>query len=870
MQSKGKFDFLKQKVLLALLLSISAVAAAGYWSVSSLQEIQQATEALAKPNEKLKRVNRLLKDISQNENYLRIYTLTNQQDYLKIYKNKGEQVTLQMDSLLLFLEPEDATFQQVRSVRKLYEEKNTLLDRLVVMRRQIARQQASQMALERLREFQSDSLEKEEAILARSTFTTTESEYMGLAAAEEITKNEKEGVFGKLKRLFGKPSQDLSAEQKRTMDSLFLPIKTTRTVIDTDTIALFRRDSILMGVENLFYNLQLEEAKSQQLLSKAEIDLINRSLEIKDQVMLILNDIELAEQKNAEKSLFSTRETASTAYYKLIILLAVFFLGSIVFAYIILGDISRSNFYKKQLEQEKLVSEKLAETKQEFIANISHEIRTPISSIVGFTEQLSYTPLRAEQKQYVSNILSSSEVLLSLVNDVLDFSKLEKGMLKLEKAPFDLMRMLHELELMFGSAAEKKGLSLCIDAPDREDFYLQGDSLRIKQVLMNLLSNGLKFTEKGEVKLSIEYKEDSYKEFSFVTFKVSDTGIGIPPEKLEGIFESFSQADASTSRKYGGSGLGLSISQGIVRAYGAKIQVMSQAEKGSVFYFTLKLRNAQAEKKVLILDKNRFEGLKDLKLLIADDDHFNLDLCRSICKRHKIALSAFSDPKKALQTALEESFDILLLDVQMPELNGYQLGQKLSTEGPNIDKPRVAFSANYKSHIENELKEAGFIDILEKPFKEDEFLEMLLKYQNQAGSQKPLVEPEKKATIDNELTYSLNDWERFAGGDQELLSMFIRNFITETTENLLQLQALYEKEDWAEMAQLAHKMSNSFGMLQTGSLYALLVFLEKLESEKLESALIEEKLRMLQDGSAQLIQALEQEAAKLKGKSEMA
>ncbi|MDA3892123.1 MAG: response regulator [Salinivirgaceae bacterium] len=463
-------------------------------------------------------------------------------------------------------------------------------------------------------------------------------------------------------------------------------------------------------------------------------------------------------------------------------------------------------------------AETSAKIKEQFLANMSHEIRTPMNGIMGMAKLLNSTSLENDQKKYLENISASANNLLVIINDILDFSKIEAGKLEFEEIEFNLYDLLGKIELLFKEHAHNKGLYFKLNIGDRVPKFVIGDPTRLNQILVNLLGNAIKFTDKGGISLVTKAIEQNQKE-SVISFMVNDTGIGISQEKLELIFSSFSQASSDMTRKYGGTGLGLTISKQLAALQGGTISVESITNEGSTFY--LKLSYPHGKGKSIATKERRKISVDDIEssnteILLAEDNEINQLFVKTILKS-KFNITIAPNGRVVMEKLAQKNFDLILMDLHMPEMDGYETTTQIRklTDPKKRAVPIIALTAAAIKGEKEKCIENGMNDYISKPFDPEELITLLVEYLDKKISIiKHANTKNESTTVNKKFKYvDLSYIESIGDNDGKFQNELIQIFRNQIPILIQQMTDSLNESNYDELGAIAHKAKSSVAML---------------------------------------------------------
>lgn len=494
-----------------------------------------------------------------------------------------------------------------------------------------------------------------------------------------------------------------------------------------------------------------------------------------------------------------------------------------------------------ELAYQKKIAERAVLAKDSFLANMSHEIRTPLNAIIGFTDLLAQTELDEVQKDYIDSVQIAGENLLIIINDILDLSKIESGNLTIEAEPFNLKKTLkHVYNLLKVKVQKEVEFNLYLDA-DMPDNVI-GDQGRLNQILVNLVGNSLKFTQEGEVTVSVKKTEETDDNYT-LRFSVKDTGIGIPKNKLKSIFERFTQGEESTTRTFGGTGLGLNIVKQLIELHKGEIHVKSEPNRGSEFFFFITYKKTIA-KETLVKPISKTD-LGHLKILLCEDNVLNQKLVKSVIENFGFELDIAANGEEGIELLSQNEYDLVLMDLQMPVKDGYQTTEYIRSE-MNSSIPIIAMTAHSLVGEQERCYKVGMNGYVPKPFKQAVLLKVIKAAMSEDAS------TEKKRRID----FSFLD--EMSSGDENFKKEMILLFLDKIPAQVEELEEAFKKEDHDTVRKLAHNMKSSFDIFMLEDLSICVSIIEQEALREEFSTEILDKINMLHCGIVETVKILKE------------
>jgi len=783
----AKIDFYTESIR-GKIIAITIIAALSIilsWIVLrvAFSNVVNTIEEVSKPNDKLQLLNSLSNDIIQIGQYQRKQILQNPTKSNPIVLPETEKFAKKLDTLRTLCAGNKSQLHQIDSIEQVV----TQYDVLVVNYLKLYAGLFSNKPLTGKFKILSDLIYANATKMDSSVITTEKNGITTttfVAPQQLPTARQRSSFLKRFFQLFG--NEIKNAEKIPTRQ-----IIQNEHSVHTDTLIVTQRDSLKRAIDESVQSIDKYQRSRSITLANSELNLIRDANGFINRIRGLLRDmeeVEIAKLKSNDVVLIQNVKASMT---RIIIIMVLFIIIMSYLLYMVFTDIKLSRQYRKQLLEAKEEAEYLSTVKQRFVSNMSHEIRTPLQTIIGFSEQILQQDIPS--KSSIEAIHYSSEHLLQIVNEVLDYSRIVSGKFTFEKKSFDMNNLLSEVTATMNLQAVKKDIRLeCLHAQSSTILYL-GDAFRLKQILYNLIGNAIKFTNNGgsiqlEVKSTIK---DTSTEF---LFQIIDSGIGISRNDLRRIFNEFEQADSTSQNPKGGTGLGLNIVKRLVEEQGGILDAKSILNKGSRFMVTLTFENGEKTETVHLKKaqpiKIHFKG----KVLIIDDDPFILKLCSNIFDKYGINHTCQVSSEQLIQQDWDNEISLIFTDIRMPGIDGIELC-KILRGRIKKDVKIIALTANVLKNEQTDILEHGFDGLLTKPFKEADLISCL------------------KDNSENPKRLDLKALQTMCMDDQELLNKSLLSFISETTIDMVTLRQLLDQQNQNGLMEMFHKLAGRIGQI---------------------------------------------------------
>jgi signal transduction histidine kinase/CheY-like chemotaxis protein len=851
------------QITVLVIIIASAVIATGYMAYKSLSGIITTVRQEANPNYQLFLIKDITADLASLENVVRLYVLTGNDEDLAPYRELNEKVAEKLDTLI-----GNSSTEYPLLAHDFYK---LAVEKLEIWQEVLSLHQTSRdmdpvftQIYSRLEYTDVDTViteTRERGILGglfgKDVRVDTLSDEAGenrLDPDRDTTVN-REQQKGFLRGLFGgKRAQEDSIAEVDGMDTLssgekkpgFLDgIFGGKTSVKTDTVLVEKKlqsNDISKEIHHLESLIREKDAQISNLESK----LIQRNGEIGDKLNQLIAQ---REQFEAESRLEKTADAdllARVTYKRMAAFSIAAVLLLLVVIYMLFNYQKKSRAYQRALKNAKLEAEKLAAAKEQFAANISHEMRTPVNAVYSLSEQLYRQSGNSPFKDQLAILARSAGHLRSVINDTLDFSKIQAQKLKFDAVHFSPASVFEEVISIQNIEAREKGIDLVYRSLGYIPQAVVGDPLRLRQILFNLVSNAVKFTEKGQIVIEVKPGNET-KDKILLEFRIADTGIGISAHDLEVIFDEFVQAGDERGKKYRGTGLGLSIVKKLVEMQDGNISVESKLHKGTSVSVSIPYMKGDPEK---IEPEEQVRPdipvwFRASKVLIADDEEFNRLVIKNLLDKWGLSHEEAPDGVEAVVKARKSAFDVILLDMRMPGKSGIEAAREILKADP--DARIVAVTASDRQADREACMQTGMKGFLLKPFSENELFSAIY----------PLLKYKKAESANGKhFTISTDVLNELGNGDPSFLNEMIRLFIHTTEEGLTQLDKAVTRRDWSSVSEVAHKMAAPSRYIHADDLYEKLKELEYARDNQGNVDMIPELFAGLKEVATEVLSSL--------------
>jgi signal transduction histidine kinase/CheY-like chemotaxis protein/HPt (histidine-containing phosphotransfer) domain-containing protein len=776
-------------VSVTLLLVFILVIVTGVMSYLRLGHIIDTVNNGGRPDRKLLLVKEIYNDLSEAENSVKSYSLTRNEDYLSRFYQLTDVTGDRFDDLTRLVSPGDTMAVIIDKLDGLVEQKFGILDRLLVIQDEFRVQQAMDRLMQNIRDQEKDTI----------SVMRTDTVIVPLKVENDSIQPQpvkKENFFN---RLFRKKNRntEVAADTISLLDTIITSFPVVSPPPSMEKIS--RQVSVV----------RQEALSRENMLRKEEWELLRQDKLIMDQIKGQLAVMEALEAAGMELSTRNAERNAREVRFITITFVLAASLLLLMAALVIYSYVRKNHEYNQVMKNARERAEELARAKERFLANMSHEIRTPMNIISGFTGQLLESRLDPAQKDQLEMVKKSSDHLLQILNNLLDLSRIQAGKMELTETGFSLREILGDMQNWLEPAAHEKNIILTSNADAALPAFVLGDPLRIRQILLNLVGNAIKFTDAGEVSLRA-YPGGDTGDRTLVVFEVTDTGIGISEADQERIFGEFEQASDISMRKSTGAGLGLAITRKLINLLGGDITILSQPGKGATFKVSIPFRKTQQPPVSGLAEMlPPVASLNGLRVLVVDDEEYNLRLMSAILLKYGCKVTEAGSGEESLTLVDQQVFDLVLMDIRLPGMNGSDTAREIRKRSDKKGRilPVIPVSAAINPDDRIEYRKSGMDDFIPKPFEEEQLIRTILSVM------------ERQAPVP---VYDLSALKQTSNGDMKFFSEMVELFLKNTAEGLALLSGHLDKREWEKAADMAHKISSPCRHLKADRLYKLL------------------------------------------------
>ena len=622
---------------------------------------------------------------------------------------------------------------------------------------------------------------------------------------------------------FVKDPNKLGNYEKNVINDFVAYLNTNIPDDDTNTISQRQMDSILVSSKNLLNKVKISNEEKRKKYEEEEKKLLRNEKDISEKIQVIFSTVEKAIiTQNSEEQLLKEKRFKKLNN-QISIFATIAFITTIVFMVLNIIDYIKSQRYKQELEIANDKSNYLLKSREQLISTVSHDLKSPIAAISGYGEILAKTQLNEKQSYYITNIIKSSSYLTNLANDLASLTLIEAGKIKLEKSPFSLNQLLIETAQNIQSIYPNKSIQLIFDLEEVLENNIVTDPYRVRQIATNLIGNAYKFTSEGSITIGSKLVPNNR-----VSFYVKDTGIGIKKEHLDAVFREFTQADNTIEKRFGGTGLGLTISKKVAEILGGSIQLESEYGSGSCFTVFIKYTELTQKVKNTPVEIKVKANNKVLKAMIVDDDEQIITLLKEILQRENIEVYDYSNVEHLLNEVKVVQPDFIFTDIQMPEQTGFDLVTAIKSQKITQKIPVIALTGNTDAE-KNRYEQAGFNALLSKPFSINSITNTINKLLNNPN----LFIVNNKHLDAKPLDYNLKTISEFLNEDLQLIKEFLEKSQINNETYLTDLKRFYKQKDKQAIKSMTHKMSSIFKQLEHKEITGLLKVIETENNMKL-------------------------------------